>query len=150
MLQTWKRFCYDTLQILPVPSCSKWWQRWTSRCASCRHTPRDGTNQGAKHESTRVQAASAIGDTSWSQGNWDPHSLSELEGKRWYRKPKKFTIVKETAINEENFKLTAPCESKMISYVNNIEKNILIYDWDSVLDSFKKNSKWFSIKLCFF
>lgn len=65
---------------LPVPSCSRWWQRWTSNCASCTDTPKEGTNQGAKQESTRVQAASTIGDTNWSQGSWDPQSLSELEG----------------------------------------------------------------------
>lgn len=40
--------------------------------------PTEGTNQGAKQESTRVQAASAIGDTKWSQGSWEPQSLSKL------------------------------------------------------------------------
>lgn len=64
------------------------------------------------------------------KGNVDRESRQNLQ-----------TIIKETAINEENFKLTAPCEYKIIPYGNNIEKNILIYDWDSVLDSFKENSK---------
>ena len=50
--------------------------------ASSMETPREWTNQGAKHESTRVQAASALGDTSWSQGSWEPDSLSELERER--------------------------------------------------------------------
>lgn len=65
--------------ILPVPSCSRWWQRWTSNWASCSDTPKEGTNQGAKQESTRAQAARAVGDTSWSQGSWEPQSLSKLE-----------------------------------------------------------------------
>lgn len=67
---------------VPVPSCSRWWQRWMSSWAIWSETPTDGTNQGAKQESTRVHAANAFGDTSWSQGSWDPQSLSELEEKQ--------------------------------------------------------------------
>lgn len=56
-----KSFC--AFCILPVPSCSRWWQRRISSWASWSDTPREGTNQGAKQESTRVQAANAVGDT---------------------------------------------------------------------------------------
>lgn len=67
---------------VPVPSCSRWWHRWSSSWAIWSETPTEGTNQGAKQESTRVHAANAFGDTSWSQGSWDPQSLSELEEKQ--------------------------------------------------------------------
>ena len=70
------------LRLLPVPSCSRWWQRCSSSWASCSETPSEGTNQGAKHESTRVHAANAVGDTSWSHGSWEPDSLSELASNR--------------------------------------------------------------------
>lgn len=74
--------CWSMESHIPVPSWSRWWQRWTSSCASCRDIPREETNQGAKQESTRVQAASAIGETKWSEGAWEPQSLSTLVRRR--------------------------------------------------------------------
>ena len=69
-----------------MPSCSRWWQSLSWIWASCREMPTEGTNQGAKQESTRVQAARAVGDTSWSHWSWELDSLSELRdtGNRKY------------------------------------------------------------------
>lgn len=66
-------------QYIPVPSWSRWWHRWTSKQVNWINTLSDGTNQGVKQESTLVQAANAVGVTSWSQALWEPDSLSELQ-----------------------------------------------------------------------
>lgn len=66
-------------QYIPVPSWSRWWHRWTSKQVNWINTLSDGTNQGVKQESTLVQAANAVGVTSWSHALWEPDSLSELQ-----------------------------------------------------------------------
>lgn len=71
-------FLLASVLYVPVPNWSRWWQRWSSKWANWIETPRAGTNQGVKQESTLVQAASAVGVTSWSQALWEPDSLSEL------------------------------------------------------------------------
>lgn len=64
---------------IPVPSWSRWWQRWTSKQVNWITTLKDGTNQGVKQESILVQAANAVGVTSWSHALCEPESLSELQ-----------------------------------------------------------------------
>lgn len=105
-----KHICDWWFSTIPVPSCSRWWQRWMSSCASWSDTPREGTNQGAKQESTRVQAASAMGDTNWSQGSWDPHSLSKLERKRrWSRFGGYFSVITHTAMMQHQGQISVQC-----------------------------------------